>query len=227
MVFNPLKTVYGRDDSDESGRSDRDIPFLCIVLIPLIIIVPVLPMEAGFRLITIFFLSLLFVIGVYCMRGERRRFLTACILALIGVEIFWVSIWSAAAGLFIFGEIFLLLFLLHQVSHFTRELIETRGSVIPVMSHVLCLILLCGLLLGTGLHLSRWLSRTLVSDPQLLHAGFAQAIPEGLMVLTGGGTLSSSPPPLTSLVIVIGSIMGFLLLVLSTGKIAGVFLKKD
>lgn len=227
MVFNPLKTVYSRDDSDKAGRSDRDIPLLCTALIPLIIIVPVLPMEPGFRLITIFFLSLLFVIGVYCMRGERRRFLTACILALVGVEIFWVSIWSAAAGLFIFGEIFLLLFLFHQVSHFTRELIETKGSVIPVMSYILCLVLLGGLLLGTGLHLSRWMSRTLISDPQLLHAGFAQAIPEGLMVLTGGGTISSVTSPLTSLVVVIGSIMGFLLLILSTGKIAGIFLKKD
>ena len=227
MVFNPLKTVYGRDDSDNSGRSERDIPFLCMALIPLIIIVPVLPQEPGFRLITIFFLSLLFVIGVYCMRGERKRFLTACILALIGVEIFWVSIWSAAAGLFIFGEIFLLLFLFHQVSYFTRELIETEGSVIPVMSNILCLVLLGGLLLGTGLHLSRWISRTLAPDPQLLHAGFAQTIPEGLMILAGGGTLSSVTPPLTSLVIVIGSIMGFLLLVLSTGKVAGVFLKKD
>ncbi|MDD1725239.1 MAG: hypothetical protein LUQ07_08960, partial [Methanospirillum sp.] len=88
-----------RRTAQKQRQSGRDLSLLFTALIPLVIIVPVLPPDPVFRVVSVLFLTLLFITGIYGMRGNRRRFLISCILALIGVECFWVSLWPAASTL--------------------------------------------------------------------------------------------------------------------------------
>ncbi|HOJ97377.1 MAG TPA: hypothetical protein PK024_11150 [Methanospirillum sp.] len=196
-----------------------------MALVPMVIIVPVLPAEPSSRPIILIFLTLLFVFGIYGMRGNRRRFLLSCILALIAVETFWVSVWPAASSLFLPAEFFLLLFLIHQAGYLFQKLVMTEGSIMDIVSGSTALLMTGGIILGTGLHLSGWISRTAVSDPALLHASFARAIPEGVLLLIGRGASSFGSSPLSMVLLMIGSVCGFLLLALTAGKIAGYYSK--
>lgn len=201
----------------------RDLPLLLLALVPMVIIVPVLPSDPSSRPVTVFFLTVLFIIGIYGMRGNRHRFLLSCILALISAETFWVSLWPAASSLFLPAEFFLLLFLVHQAGFLSRELIRSEGTIFDIISAVTALVLMGGIILGTSLHLASWISRTALYDPSTLHSGFAQAIPEGILLLIRGGESSSASSQLSMVLLMAGSVCGFLLLVLSAGKIAGYY----
>lgn len=203
----------------------HDLPVFFLALVPMVIIVPVLPAEPSSRPIILIFLTLLFVFGIYGMRGNRRRFLLSCILALIALETFWVSVWQAASSLFLPAEFFLLLFLVHQAGYLFQKLVTTEGSIMDIVSGSTALLMTGGIMLGTGLHLSGWISRTAVSDPALLHTSFARAIPEGVLLLIGRGADPFGSSPLSMVILMIGSVCGFLLLALTAGKIAGYYSK--
>lgn len=207
-----------RGTTDKHRQNGNDLSLLFTALIPLVIIVPVLPPDAVSRVICVLFLTLLFVTGIYCLRGNRRRFLISCILALIGVECFWVSVWPAAASLFLAGEVLLLLFLLHQAGFLARELVVPAKGIIETVSTVTALVLVSGIILGTGLHIAGCIGRTVSPDPGTLHTSFAAAIPEGILLLIHGETSLPATTPLLSVLIMVGSLAGFLLLIVSAGK---------
>lgn len=207
------------------ARVWNDLPILLLALIPMVIIVPVLPPEPSSRVVIVFFLTLLFVTGIYCMRGNRRRFLLSCILALIATETFWVSIWPAAGSLFLLGELFFILFMAHLAGTFSWELTSLEGTLVDLISAITALVLIGGIILGASLHLSGIVSRAIPLNPATIHSSFAQAIPEGVLLLIRGGEPTFGSSPLTIVILMIGSVCGFLLLILATGKIVGYFVK--
>ena len=207
----------------EENRS-RDLPLILTILIPLVAIIPVLPPDFGFRYLVVLFLTVFFCVGVYCMRHDRRRFLTACILALISVELFWVSLWSAASSLFIYGELFLLLFLIYQIHHLIPDFIDADGDIWQVFSYCIALVLLGGMACGTGLHLADLVSRPGYYEISSLHNSYGQAVTVGILIILHGGGVNPTSA-LSGLILIIGSLCGFLLLIVSIGKIVMVFKK--
>ncbi|HPY60292.1 MAG TPA: hypothetical protein PLG55_06185 [Methanospirillum sp.] len=205
----------------------NDLPVLFLALVPMLIIVPVLPPDPSSRPFILIFLTLLFIAGIYGMRGSRRRFLLSCILALIAIETFWVSVWPSASSLFLPAEFFLLLFLGHMTGYLVLEMVSSDGGIMDIISGTAVLVMIGGIMLGTGLHLSAWISRTALYDPALLHSTFARSLPEGVMHLTWGGEYSSGTSPLTTVLLMTGSVCGFLILALAAGKIAGYYCKKS
>ncbi|NLW76738.1 MAG: hypothetical protein GXY18_10000 [Methanomicrobiales archaeon] len=211
--------------SHKENRIAHDLPILFLPFIPLVIIVPVLPADFSSRFITVFFVTLLFITGIYSMRGDRRRFLISCILALIATETFWVSVWPAASSLFLPAEFFLLLFLIHQTRYLVEEMVWSDGTIYDLFGMVTALIITGGIMLGTSLHLAGWISRSVEYDPLTIHSSFAQALPEGILLLIRGGESPFGVSPLASVILMVGSVCGFLLLVLSAGKAAGYYVK--
>jgi len=199
----------------------NDLPILFLALIPMVIIVPVLHSDPSTRPVILLFLTLLFITGIYGMRGDRRRFLVSFIVGVIATVSLWVSVWPAASSLFLPAEFFLLLFLGHQAGYLFQELVTSEGGIMDILSGTTALLMTGGIMLGTSLHLSGWVSRTAVYDPALLHSSFAKAIPEGVLLLIRGGESSFGSSPLTTVLLMIGAVCGFLLLALSAGKIAG------
>ena len=219
---NPDTQVIARISNRKAWNN---LQVLFLALVPMVIIVPVLPSDPSSRPFVLIFLTLLFVTGIYGMRGDRRRFLLSCILALISFETFWVSVWQGASSLFLPGEFFLLLFLGHQARHQLQELIVFEEGIMNIISRAAALVMIGGIMLGTSLHLSGWISRTAVYDSALLHSTFAKSLPEGVLLLIRGGECSFGTSPLISVLLMFGSICGFLLLALTAGKIAGYYCK--
>ncbi len=207
----------------------HDYLLLLLALIPMVIIVPVLPGVPSSRPVILIFLTIFFIAGIYVMRGDRRRFLISCILALIAIETFWVSVWSVAASLFVPAEFFFLLFLVHQTRYHFQGLFlaSSEGSILDIMSGVSALIMIGGMMLGTSLHLAGLIGRTILDDPLLLHTSFARALPEGVLVLIRGGGNVSDVTPLGMVLLMVGSVYGFILLALSAGKIASYYIKNS
>lgn len=218
--------VRSENIPDHTKRLRDNLTILLLTLVPMVIIVPVLPPGFSSRIVIVFFLTLLLVAGVYYMRGNRRRFLMSCILALIALETFWVSIWPTASSLFIIGEFFLLIFLLYLAGYLSWTLVFSEGTLPDDLSIISAVVLTGGIILGTCLHISGWISRSITLDPSAIHAGFAMAIPEGVQLLLRGGDSSFITTPLSMVILMVGSVGGFLLLALSAGKIAGHYLKK-
>ena len=224
-----IRNIHPRDSTIPSGsKSIRDdLPILLLALVPMAIIVPVLPSGFSSRMVIVFFLTLLFITGIYCMRGDRRRFLMSCIFALIATESFWVSLWPSASSLFLPAEFFLLLFLTHLAAYLSWELIFSEGTIFDEISIISALLLTGGMILGTGLHLAGLISKTVRYDPATIHSSFALAIPEGVMLLIRGGDHSFGTSPLVMIILMAGTMAGFLLLIVSAGKIASIYIKKN
>jgi hypothetical protein len=106
-------------------------------------------------------------------------------------------------------------------------MVSSDGGIMDIISGTAVLVMIGGIMLGTGLHLSAWISRTALYDPALLHSTFARSLPEGVMHLTWGGEYSSGTSPLTTVLLMTGSVCGFLILALAAGKIAGYYCKKS
>ena len=130
---NPDTQVIARISNRKAWNN---LQVLFLALVPMVIIVPVLPSDPSSRPFVLIFLTLLFVTGIYGMRGNRRRFLFSCILALISIETFWVSVWPGASSLSAW-RIFLLLFLGHQARHLLQELVVFEGGIMDIISRTL------------------------------------------------------------------------------------------
>ncbi|NLV25855.1 MAG: hypothetical protein GXY48_01595 [Methanomicrobiales archaeon] len=216
---------HGGTSSDRSEKPEDDLPILFLALIPIVIIVPVLPIGFSSRIVIVFFLTLLFIAGIYSMRKNRRRFLMSCILALVATEAFWVSTFPAASSLFLLAEFFLLIFLVYLAGYLFKGLLFSKGTLVDILGLITALIFTGGIMLGTGLHLSSWLSRATMYDPLLIHTSFATAIPEGIILLLMGSAGSFGNMPLVMVIRMTGAIAGFVLLVVSAGKVAGYYVK--
>jgi hypothetical protein len=216
-----VSTKNGNENSIEDMRRG-DLPRLLVILIPLVVIVPVLPSDFVFRSLVVLFLALLFLVGVYCMRSERRKFLTACILALISIELLCVSLWPAASSLFILGELFLFLFLIYLIRHFISGFMNLHGDLNQILVYCITLILLGGITCGIGLHLSGIINGSEIIDASTLHYSFGQAIVSGTLLIIHGENIQVISP-LSRLVLMIGSLYGFLLMIASIGKIVMIY----
>jgi len=220
MVLISTKTEESHNP--EEIKRVSDLSLLLMILIPFVVIVPVIPTNFGFRSVVVLFIVFLYAIGIYCMRVDRKRFLTGCILALISIELFFVSLWQAASILFILGEVIFLIFLIYLVQHLVTDYINSHGSFKQIISYTIILALLGGMACGTGLHLAGFVNRTGITDLSSLHSSFGRAITSGILLILRGGDITVSSP-LSGIIIMIGTLSGFLLLIVSIGKIVVLF----
>ncbi|MDD1727983.1 MAG: hypothetical protein LUQ50_02800 [Methanospirillum sp.] len=208
---------------DESDRDRQDFLLLFLMMLPLQVIYPVL---SGFseRVILVLFFSLILVLGVWLMRGSRHRFLIAAILALISLELIWVSLWHAASSLLPLGEFTLLLFLVILSGRYLLVFIRTELPVYDLFIAAAALCLLLGTILGLGIYLLTGLyPASALTKPDL-----AQALTSGISIITtnGAGVVMDDPLPLVRVISALGMIGGVLLIALFIAKIGVWFYKK-
>jgi hypothetical protein len=120
----------------------NDLPILLLALIPMVIIVPVLPSDPSTRPVILLFLTLLFITGIYGMRGDRRRFLLSCILALIATETFWGVCLASGILSLLPAEFIFLLFLGHQAGDTVSGTGKpAEGGIMDILSGTIALAL--------------------------------------------------------------------------------------
>ena len=228
-MYDIRGTGENRETGDQRDRDRQDFLILLVTLLPLQVIYPVLSGGSSDRPVVILFFSILLIAGVWVMRGSRRRFLMAAILALVSLELLWISLWPAASSLLIFGEFCLLLLLLILTGRSLSTFIRTDLPVTDLIIAATSLFLLAGTDLGLGLHLIGSLypagSGTIAGSADLassLLAGIAILTTNGASLTTSGQTL-----PLIRVVSMLGMIGGVLLITLIIGKTGAALLKKE
>lgn len=214
---------------DQNERDRQDFLLLLLMMLPLQVIYPVLSGGSAQRPVLVVFLSLILIIGVWVMRGSRKKFLTAAILTLVSLELIWVSLWQAASSLLPLGEFCLLLFLLLLSERYLALFIRTHLPVYDLLLAAAALFLLIGTWFGLGLFLVSSLypvsALGIAGGTDL--SGFLYA---GMLILTtngGGLPMSSIPPPLLRVVSNLGMIGGILLISVIIAKIGARFYKKE
>lgn len=210
------------------NRSDRDrqeFLLLLLVLLPLHLIFPVLSGAALQHSAMILLFSSILLVGVWIMRGSRKRFLLSAILTVVTLELLWISFWPAAAPLLILGEFCLVLFLTFLSGRILQIFIRTSLPVIDLLIAGLSLLLLMGTLFGILIHLVG------VVNPYIGAPDLGGSLWGGIAIMTCNGSLllplsSGQAPPLLKVISLFGMIGGFLLLTLIIGKIGAEFQNK-
>ncbi len=230
--ISPMYILPGKESggsgSDQSDRDRQDFLFLLLSLLPLQVLYPVLATGSTEKPAIILFLSLLTLFGVWVMRGSRKRFLLVAILALVSLEMLWVSLWPAASSLLPVGFFCILLLLVILTSRFVMLFITTDLSLMDLLPAAASLYLLAGTMLGLGMFLLRGLYP--VRDSCMSNLGdLTGSFQAGVAILTlQGPDLPSCDAtlPLVRIVSILGMIFGVLLTSLVIGKIGAGFLKK-
>jgi hypothetical protein len=210
---------------DQSDRDRQEFLLVLLMLLPVHVIFPVLPGAALQRSAMILFFSFILLAGVWIMRGSRRRFLLTAILTVVTLELFWISLWPAAASLLILGEFCLVIFLIVLSGRIIQVFIRTTLPLIDLFIAGISLILLEGTFLGILIHLVG------VFQPYTGSPDLAGSLWGGIALLTGNASLllplSGQVSPLLKVISLFGMIGGLLLLALIIGKIGAQMMKKE
>ena len=215
--------------SDQRDRDRQDFLIILLSLLPVQVLYPVLATGSVERPAMVIFFSLLLLSGVWVMRGSRRRFLLTAILALVSLELLWVSLWPAASSLLPLGQFCIMLLLIILTGRFVMIFIRTDLQISDLLPAAASLYLLAGTMLGLGVYLLQGLYPSWESC-QNSGGDLSGSLLAGVSMLTSSGSgLSSCDAslPLIRIVSVLGMICGVLLLSLVIGKIGTGFLKKE
>lgn len=216
-------------DPAQCDRDRQDVISLLLALLPIQILYPVLASGTSGMVAMVLFLSLLAVCGVWVMRGSRRRFLLTAILALVSLELLWVSLWPAATSLLPLGQSCILFLLAILSGRFILIFARSRLPVLELLPAAGVLYLLFGTMAGLGIYLIRGLYQA-ASTCGPGWSDLAGSLFSGVALMTMQSTGLSdcdAALPLIRIIHMLGMITGVLLFALVIGKTVTCLQKKE
>lgn len=215
-------------DPDPGDRDRQDLVVLLVALLPIQILYPVLASGPSGTAAMVLFLSLLAVCGVWVMRGSRRRFLLTAILALVSLELLWVSLWPAATSLLPLGQACILVLLLILSGRVLLLFARSQLPALELLPAAGVLYLLVGTLAGMGIYVIRGVYPAASCGTG--GSDLAGSLFSGVALITLQSTGLSdcdAALPLIRIIHMLGMIAGVLLFALVIGKVGACFLKKE